>query len=194
MLADNGKDLNILKQLRVTNYRHVDEVVNGSAFKKGFIAQEVETVFPEAVTKTSDFIPSIYEKAISFSLSGDKMTVVLDKNHDLKTGDAVKMIFPNGKKEFTVSCVSSDNTFTLSGWTSEKPEWVFAYGKKVDDFRQVDYDRIHTLNVSATQELIRRVEQLEKENKGLKTENSGLKASLDGMDARLRKLEATISN
>ncbi len=189
LLADNHSDLDILKKLRVTNYRHVDEIANGSAFKKGFIAQEVEEVFPEAVTKTADFIPDIYEKAASCTLSGENLTVVLSKNHGLKAGDQVRLMLANGQKELKVAAVSDENTFTVEGWKDAQPEWVFAYGKKVEDFRQVDYDRIHTLNVSATQELVRRVEQLEKENAALRQENDGLRTDLNGIESRLLKLE-----
>ncbi|MDO8368084.1 MAG: tail fiber domain-containing protein [Saprospiraceae bacterium] len=192
-LSDCHSDLAILKKLRVTDYRHIDELKNGSSFKKGFIAQEVETVFPQAVTKTSDFIPNIYEKAISCSLSGENMTVVLPKNHDLKVGDEVRLMLPNGKQELKVANVSSENTFTVEGWKTEQPEWVFAYGKKVEDFRQVDYDRIHTLNVSATQELIARVEQLEKENAALQLENKGLRTQSASMESRLSKVEAMLN-
>ena len=38
------------------------------------------------------------------------------------------------------------------------------YGKEVEDFRVVDYEAISMLNVSATQELYKRLELLEKEN------------------------------
>jgi len=67
----------------------------------------------------------------------------------------------------------------------------------------VDYDRIHTLNVSATQELARRVAQLEAENAALRQKNGqmegqiqGLRSQVDKMDAlnaRLSKLESLIS-
>ena len=190
-LTDNRSDLDILKKLRVTDYRHVDEIANGADYKKGFIAQEVEEVFSEAVTKSADFIPNIYAKSTSCSLSGENLTVVLAKNHGLKVGDELRLIDSLGNKDLKVAAVSDEKTFTVEGWKKEAaaPDWVFAYGKKVDDFRKVDYDRIHTLNVSATQELIRRVEQLEKENAALRQENGGLRSDLNGIESRLLKLE-----
>lgn len=190
-LTDNRSDLDILKKLRVNNYRHVDEIANGTDYKKGFIAQEVEEVFPEAVTKSADFIPNIYAKSTSCSLSGENLTVVLAKNHGLKVGDELRLIDSLGNKDLKVAAVSDEKTFTVEGWKKEAaaPDWVFAYGKKVDDFRTVDYDRIHTLNVSATQELVRRVEQLEMENAALRQENGGLRSDLNGIESRLLKLE-----
>jgi hypothetical protein len=47
-------------------------------------------------------------------------------------------------------------------------QWLFVFGKRVDDFLAVDYDAISMLNVSATQELARRVETLEAENTKLR--------------------------
>ncbi len=38
---------------------------------------------------------------------------------------------------------------------------VFVFGREVNDFRTVDYEAIAMLNVSATQELARRLEQVE---------------------------------
>ena len=193
-MSDGATDLEILKNLCVTDYRHIDIIEKGAAYKKGFIAQEVEAVFPEAVTKTSDFIPDIYENARENLLLAGKLTIVLNKNHDIKEGDVVRLMLPNAPKEVKVSSVPSANTFTVSDWTGEKPEWVFVYGKQVSDFRQVDYDRIHTLNVSVTQELIRRKELLEKQKIQLRIENNELKASLEKLDNRIRSVEASVAN
>jgi hypothetical protein len=45
--------------------------------------------------------------------------------------------------------------------TAFKPDsdTIFVYGREVNDFRTVDYEAISMLNVSATQELHRRVER-----------------------------------
>jgi predicted RNase H-like nuclease (RuvC/YqgF family) len=47
---------------------------------------------------------------------------------------------------------------------------VFVYGKQCLDLKGVDYDAIAMLNVSATQELAKKVEALEAENAKLKSE------------------------
>jgi hypothetical protein len=71
---------------------------------------------------------------------------------------------------------------------------VFVFGRQVDDFLQVDYDRIHTLNVSAVQELLRKKDMLEKEKAKLWKENAAIRASLDQLDGRIQKLETTLSH
>ncbi|MEY3194871.1 MAG: hypothetical protein RIQ78_968 [Bacteroidota bacterium] len=194
VLSDGFHDMEVFKRLRVTNYRYIDAVQYGSALKKGFIAQEVESVFPEAVAITRDFVPNIYEKASDVSLVGDKLTLALSHQHGLKVGDLVRLFLADVKEEKTVVTVTDANTFTVSDWRGTKPEVVFVYGKQVDDFHQVDYDRIHTLNVSVTQELARSLDAQGEDNTALKNDSSALKRKVDALDARVRTLEATIAH
>ena len=60
---------------------------------------------------------------------------------------------------------------------------IFVYGHRVDDLRTVDYDALSMLNISATQELARKVAALEAENTKLKTENAGLAAMASDVKA-----------
>jgi hypothetical protein len=163
------KDLKTLNQINVTDFKYIDEVAYHGKVKKGFIAQQVESVFPEAVNRSSNFIPSIYANA-DVELVKNKAVISLSKSHSLKVGDKVKLIAPEGIVEKEVISVASD-AFTISAEGIQSGK-LFVYGHKVDDFRAVDYDRIFTLAVSAVQELSRKVEALEKENHKLKTYNA----------------------
>ena len=196
-------DLATLKNLRVTDYRHIDEIAKGAAFRKGFIAQEVEEVFPEAISLYSDFVPNVYALSNQVLLKNGQLHIELEKKHDFAVGDEVKLLMSDdSERKLTVSSLPSEKSFSVS-WTEASPEKVFVYGKKVSDFHSVDYDRIFTLNVSATQELARRVEQLEAENAALRQRNDGLqqktdhlqqqngalRSDLNGLGERLLKLE-----
>jgi hypothetical protein len=194
ILSDAKLDMEIMRRLQVANYRHKDVVEKGTDFKKGFIAQEVEEVFPEAVTITPNFIPDVYQLAVSAAPEENNLLVTLSQPHELKAGDKVRVINPQGQRDYMVCTVPDDRHFSIAGWDTETPEWLFVYGRQVDDFRQVDYDRIHTLNVSVTQELIRSMEALESEIAELKNENIKLKERRDRLDARVSKLEAAVSN
>lgn len=201
-LSKNLADLATLRNLRVTDYRHIDEIDKGSDFKKGFIAQEVKEVFPEAVTLSAGFIPDVYALSTKTQLTSDKMTITLDKKHGFAAGDEVKLMLPSdNEKRATVLAVTDANTFVVDWKGEAAADKVFVFGKKINDFHTVDYDRIFTLNVSATQELARKVELLEKENAALKStlskkdeEIEGMKASAEKFDARLRALENKLSN
>ncbi len=188
-LSNKVNDLSSLLQLQVTDYRKIDRVNYGDEYMKGFIAQEVEQVYPEAISLTSDFIPNVYEVATNSKKEGDVLSISLNKKHDFAAGDEVKLIFPDGEKTMMVADVISDQEFTVE-WTETSPEKVFVFGKKVDDFHTVDYDRIFTLNVSATQELAAQVEQLQKELSAARAENAALR---DDMNDRLVKLESMVT-
>jgi hypothetical protein len=77
---------------------------------------------------------------------------------------------------------------------------VFVYGREVKDFRSVDYDAIAMLNVSATQELARKLETVQAENAALRRElaeqakHAAAQADADAaQNARLLALEKLLS-
>ena len=185
----------MLMKLRVSDYRKVDFISNGNSVHKGFIAQEVAEVFPEAVSKSEDYIPDVFAPAVKTLLDDGKMIIELEKPHGFAVGDEVKIIADENIHLMKVTGTPTPQSFTLA-WQKPAVKHVFVYGKKVNDFCSVDYDRIHTLNVSATQELARRLAQLETENAALRLQNEklqqqndGLRSDVNGMNERLLKLE-----
>ena len=70
-----------------------------------------------------------------------------------------------------------------------KQEKLFVYGREVEDFRTVDYEAISMLNVSATQELLKRIEALEDQNNVLKAQNSELLK----LKSKMETLERSVS-
>jgi regulator of replication initiation timing len=62
---------------------------------------------------------------------------------------------------------------------------VFVFGKRVDDFRVVDYDQLFSMNIGATQ-------QLAIENQALMKENAALTAENEAIDKRLSALERAV--
>ena len=163
--SNNQNDLNILKHIEITDYTFRDQITNDSGIHKKVIGQQVAMIFPQAVnTKVTDVVPDIMQKS---TINNGVITLA---GHSLKRGERVKLIFENEINIFEVMYVD-DNTFTVS---SHKTGDVFVYGREVYDFHVVDYDAIAMLNVSATQELARRLEILEQENTRLKTQMSAL--------------------
>jgi hypothetical protein len=193
----NGAEaLSTLMKLRVADYRLIDD---GSSTKihKGFIAQEVEEVLPDVVMTMTNVIPDIHAFAQGLSLSGDQLSIVLNTKHGLQVGDRVSLGADKyNKKLYTVSKTETAQSFSVSEWESALPEKLLVYGREVNDFKGVDYTQIGNLNVSATQELARRVAQLEAENaalrnhnQGLQKQNDGLRSDVNGLGSRLSKLE-----
>ena len=184
-------DLQVLNKLQVTDYKYVDFVQYGSQFKKGFIAQEVERVFPEAVKTHEDFIPNIFSVPQKVELRSEHILITMNKEHNLVDGDIVKFITAHGeetKKVFT----TDKYTFSIADSTVLKYDSVFVYGKLVGDFRMIDYDRIFTLNVSVTQELSKELDSLQKENEMLKMKNLVLEKRMKAEEDIMTKMEARL--
>lgn len=175
-LSDKKADVTTLSALEVTNYTHIDVANKGNAVKKGFIAQQVEAVFPEAVSKAPDFIPNVYAVAtkVIYDAQNQQLQLTSPQKHDFVTGDIVRII---SDKIYEKPIEVIDNyTFIIKNWQNIPTNEVFIYGKKVTDFRAVDYDRIFTLNVSATQQLIAEVDLLKKQLAILTKEVEKMKA------------------
>ncbi len=193
-ISNGAADLATLNQLEVTDFYYKDKVASGGELKKGFIAQQVETNYPEAVHRMTNYVPDVYALASHVNYDGElhTLTITVDKAHSLVVGNKVRLVTEKTDKlEAVVSEVRSDNTFTVKD-ISESAKSVFVYGKEVEDFRVVDYDRIYTLNVSATQELCRRIAALQNENETLKNNDSKqnetiktMKAQIDAINERL---------
>ncbi len=148
-----------VRQLRVTDYKYLDSVALGRQDKRGFIAQEVEKFLPEAVNRTTGVVPDIYTPAggIEFEPATKLLTLALHKPHGLTTNDVVKLVLPDKESEFKVIGVPTPTNFVVKA--EGKPGQVFVYGRRVKDFRSVDYDRIYTTGIAAVQELAQRVDQ-----------------------------------
>jgi hypothetical protein len=185
------KQLAELNLLKVVNYSYIDKLMNGDKNKTGFIAQEVEKVNPQFVNQSTEFIPSVFAIAKSVVLINDILQVTTDSPHGFEKGDVVKL-FVEGKKEInkTIEEVKSPEEFLVKGWDTST-ENVFVYGKKITDFRAIDFDQITALSVGAIQELSKQVEILKLENESLQKRISNeVQKKQSELEKRLLKLES----
>lgn len=158
-VSDNSQDLAQIRRLKVTDYRMKDRVQNGDRIRKGFIAQEVKEVIPEAVSTDKGIVPDLYAAPTNFvfDAAGQALELTLGKPHGLKAGDTVRVYLDNNSRDLQVTRVASPESFSV-GTILKAPKSVFVYGRQVDDFLSVDYDRIFTAGIGAMQELARKVE------------------------------------
>ena len=166
-LTDNAADLKTLMNLRITNYHFVDTVEKGNKLYKKVIAQEVEKVYPNAVSQMTNVVPDIYKMA-------DMQNGRISLANNLKAGDHVKLILKDKSEMFEV--MAADNAgFNVKGGGDGK---VFVYGREVKDFRSVDYEALTTLNISATQELLKMINDLQQQNQALNRKNNEMENKL----------------
>lgn len=187
---DKAEALAKLKKLQVTDYLYVDEITHGRGMKKGFIAQEVEEIEPGAVNVSTGFIPNIYAPAEKISASGQQVIFTMAKPHGLQKGERVR-IFDGGKQQQDLVVIAATETeFTVEKWGMPALTGAFVFGKEVNDFRAVEYDHIFTMNVAATQELARQVEELKNENAALRAKLESQSAAIGELAKRMNLMES----
>ena len=157
--VDPAGALKRINQLQISDYRMVDPGQNGRGVRTGLIAQEVQAVMPEAVHSRRDFVPDVYAYAakVAFIATNQTQQVTMTNAHGFKAGDLVKLFDDLGHKEVKVLSVSSPTNFVV-GATNQTAK-LFVYGKQVNDFLAVDYDRIFTVGLGAIQEVSKQVQQ-----------------------------------
>ena len=210
-ISNAKEDLNTLMNIEITNYKLIDKIAHGDVPIKKVIAQQVKEVYPQAITSnTVEVVPDIYQTAsmnengwIAFPSSEFQIS-----NTELKVGEKVQILVQN-KKELLEVLEIKANTFRVSVEPLNFNDCtdnctVFVYGRQVDDFHTVDYEAISMLNVSATQQLVKEIEQLkiknneqQKEIKQLETQVSKiqqLEQQNAEMKAMLQQIQAQLGN
>ena len=179
-VSDGIADLSTLSQIQITDYHYIDSISAGTTPQKKVIAQQVESVYPQAVRLRFDYIPDMYcvaERA-DFDATAKTLKIHVAKDHTLKKGDKVQWIDENGERHYS-DVKEAQDTKTFSVSADKQPAKVFVFGKGVSDFRSVDYDAISMLNVSATQELARQLKDAQAQIEKLKSEKDQLNSTLN---------------
>ena len=184
-ISNSKQDLSTLMNIQITDYTMKDSITHGNQEIKKVIAQQVKSIYPQAVTtSTVEVVPDIYQTATIDEngwVTGCELRVASSR---LKVGEKVKIIFEEGEELLEVLEVK-ENAFRVS---TNHQGAVFVYGKEVNDFHTVDYEAISMLNVSATQQLAKEVEQLKAENTKLKLQQ----VEIDELKAMLQQIQAQL--
>jgi hypothetical protein len=165
-VSNSQEDLDKIIAIEVTDYTMVDKAQDGRNYKK-VIAQQVESVYPDAVSYTTDVIPDIYALA-----HAEESFIALET--EVAIGDKVKLFIPDGELITEVISVCAEG-FTVADEVNGE---VFVYGREVNDSRTVDYDALSMLNISATQALYQRLVELEEANGQFQVQIDRIKAHI----------------
>jgi hypothetical protein len=92
-----------------------------------------------------------------------------------------------GSLDKPVASVTDSHTFVLADVENPVGE-VFVFGKRVNDFRVVDYDQLFSMNIGATQQLAIQNHTLMKENADMKAENEAIRTRLATMEQVIEDL------
>jgi hypothetical protein len=158
--SNTTKDLAVLNALQISDYTMKDKVLYGSKQFKKVIAQEIEKIYPQVVSKHTDFIPNVYQLAnlLKDTASGCLLSFTNIHNISSTAKKLQVLVEENGMQQFDIICIPSANEVLIKA-PGLKGNKVFVYGEEVDDFRTVDYEGLTTLNISATQEISRLIKK-----------------------------------
>ena len=155
--------------------------------KFGVIAQDVEKVFPEFIHTEKDYVANIYSYA-KYDNKDTNYIITLDKDITelINIDDELKIILDNNdknnleividdtpynnryKKRFVKVVEIIDNHSFKIDIDLEIND-IFIYGKKVDDFKRLDYESLYCLNIAATQELYKIIQSQQQQIEELKS-------------------------
>ena len=171
---DVSDALRMILAVEPKTYRYIDDGRNGdgrdgrvhrNALTYGFIAQQVNDVIPDAIETMKDILPNVMKRAIR-----DKNRVYLDLTGygDLQLNEdrKINIRFKNGGG-YSFTIIEVNKEYFVIDTDDKGIEEVFVYGYEVKDFHILTKDTIYTLNVSATQELYRKIESQDKKIKEL---------------------------
>jgi hypothetical protein len=157
-------DNNALQQILLIQpktYEYIDKENWGSNIVYGFIAQQIKEVIPHAVNIQKEIIPNIYK---SFNCLSNIINI--DPSiYNLNSNDIIGIRKKNNFNLITECTITNINT-EINQITIDKDleeNECLVYGTKVDDFHAIKKEYIYTLNVCATQELYKFIQQLQQQ-------------------------------
>jgi len=159
----SNDSLEIIRKLEPVKFNYIDFLKNEQNKDTiGFIAQDIFDVLPEAVSKTTDIIPNIYD--VGTLILSDIITLKTKKTSDFSfdssPSENIKIkIFVNDKEEFVyLEKIIDEYTFRLTNpitteITDNSENQIFVYGQEVNDLLTIEKNAIFTMAVGAIKEL-----------------------------------------
>ena len=147
-------------QLKPCKYRYIDDSKNKSDGKVyGFIAQEIKEVFPEAVSIQKECLPNVMKKAsitdknkITLLESLQEITETIELQIDMEIS-----IYDINENKITCKIIEKydENNFKID--QDIESDLCFVYGSITDDFNTINKEYINCVNISAVQELYKKI-------------------------------------
>ncbi|WP_104736404.1 tail fiber domain-containing protein [Hanstruepera ponticola] len=188
-ISDSKEDLKSLMNIEITDYSFKDYKMKGDMVSKKVIAQQVKEVLPNAVNLSTEFIPNVYQLAAVKQLNNGNMSLQFSKSISLSKGDTIKLVTKDNIEVLAEVLKVSEKSLVIKKTINDFGNQIFVFGSQVEDFHSVDYDAISMLNVSATQEQQKRIEQQQKEIEALKLKLQ----NFETLSSRIEKIEAQLA-
>jgi len=155
-------------------YNYIDIEERGENNVIGFIAQQIREIIPEAITIGEEFIPNIYKYYEVISIN----TIYIDDGNINKINIKDVLKIKTNSRILITKVIEKINKIIKVDVEIDIKSRCFIYGVKINDFHFIDKTYIYTLNVCATQELYKRLEEQKKEIEDLKKEINEIKEKI----------------
>jgi hypothetical protein len=133
------KDENKLSKINSYEYNYIGQ----DEKQIGYIAQEILEIFPEAVSKKSEYIPSIYKNVKIVDYKYPFIELIGDFN-EIEIKDKIKMFY----KDQELECKFVEKNDNIYKFELDKKinifdlDEIFVYGKKINDLLVVSYEKL----------------------------------------------------
>lgn len=139
----------------------------------GFVAQDVVNVVPEIINFIGKFIPDYFG-----GVKCKKNVLTLNKPHDYKKNDTLKIYHVNNKSSFEVVVKDTENNLIYlsekQGGLLENGDY-FLYGKYVNDLHTIEEIKLIPFLTGAIKQQQKEINEQQKEIDYLKNELSEIK-------------------
>jgi hypothetical protein len=198
-----GTMLETINKIEIMSFDFIDSA-NNKRDECGVIAQQLETVFPNAVDTSTGVIPCYLKFATSQYLVNGDVYILFDYDHNdvqqqFKVGDNIKIhagqnTADKGSHHVVVKSII-DGGFTTAPWKDyDVNDGVFLHGKEVNDFRNVDKEQLGILALKGVQELSSSVTSLQAANAAASSQMASLQAANAATSSQMAALHGTCAS
>ena len=168
---DDVEGLQKILLVQPKKYNYIEYEKNKNCDIIGFIAQQIDEVIPEAITKSTGIVPNIYKNCSVYNKRNIICSIPLDLEID------TEVIITDTEKgsggRYKIKEIYND--YFVIDKDIDRDE-VFVKGYEIKDLHHLDKNYIYTLNVCATQELYKLIMEQKEEINNLKNRLSILES------------------
>ena len=116
-ISNSSGDLQTINALKITDYTMKDAVTYGNRPFKKVIAQEVEAVYPQVVSKHTDFVPNVYQPCSDIEKMGSGYLLRFHKPHHISTtAKKLRLLTSDekGMEQVEIVSIPTDNSVIVN--------------------------------------------------------------------------------
>jgi len=200
-LLDTNNALETIRKIQPKTFTYIDFSKNQYKLNYGFIAQDVDEVFPECVTKRFDYVPNIF--TVGFVKDQNTISLLHKKTTEFTINKETSLklkLLVNGKERLvTLNKIIDDETFTIvepldEEITDNKDNYILVYGEGVDDFHSIEKNAIFTLTTAAVKQLDMELQETKETVTKQQQQIDSLQQQIDSLQQQIDSLKELIAN